>query len=116
MEQIGVPLDRMFTYIAHEVPPNTIDTNSPLPLEVIAPPPPARALRQSARLGAIAHVSTISALKGFRRSFTTSVQSVAVGALAAGAAAALLLDPIIFGALADERGMATWIVLAQWVW
>jgi len=116
MEQIGVPLERMFTYIAHEVPANSVAMDRPLPLEAVTPPPSAHTLRQSERLGAIAHVSTISALKGFRRGLTTSVRGMVVGALATGVAAALLLDPIIFGALADERGMATWVVLAQWVW
>ena len=33
-----------------------------------------------------------------------------------GAVTSLLLDPLIFGALADERGIATWFVIAQWAW
>lgn len=116
MERIGVPLDRMFTYIAHEVPANSVTVGDPLPLATVTPPPSARTLRQSERLGTIAHTSTIAALKGFRHGFATSARGVAIGALATSAAAALLLDPIIFGALADERGMASWVVLAQWVW
>jgi hypothetical protein len=47
--------------------------------------------------------------------FTASVPVVKAGA-AGVVATELLLDPVIFGALADERGMATWFVLAQWVW
>lgn len=116
MEKIGVPLDLLFTYIAHEVPSNTVDADGFIPLEVIAPPPPERTQRLSERLGAVAHTSTISALRGFRRTAAAGALGVAAGTLVAGVVVARLLDPIIFGALPDERGMATWFVLAQWVW
>lgn len=117
MEQAGVPFDRLFTYIAHEVPAGTVGAGGYIPLEAVVPPAPERARHLSERLGSIAHFSTISPLRGFRRTLAASAKGAAVGALVTGAAAAaILLDPIIFGALADERGMATWFVLAQWVW
>jgi hypothetical protein len=99
--------------IAHEVPRNSVCPGGPLPLEVIKPPSPTGVTRTSERLGAIAHAATISLLKGV----LVTARAPVVGASAAGAfIAGLLLDPVIFGAFADEHGMATWFVLAQWVW
>jgi hypothetical protein len=113
MERAGVPLNMLYTYIAHEVPRNSVNPHGPLPLDVIKPSPPSRVVRTSRHLGAIAYTATISLLKGVL--FTASVPVVKAGA-AGVVATELLLDPVIFGALADERGMATWFVLAQWVW
>ncbi len=116
MEKAGVPCDLLHTYIAHEVPNGSVDPAGPIPLEVIVPPVPAHVTRTSRRLGVVAHAATVRLLRGMRHTAGKGLLGIGVATMATGAASALLLDPLIFGALADERGMATWFVLAQWVW
>jgi len=109
MEQAGVPFDLLHTYVAHEVPINSVVEVSAIPLEVIKPPAPAQTVRTSERLGKIAHVTTSSLLKG-------AFVAAAAPLVFTGTAVAILLDPVIFGAIADERGMGTWFALAHWTW
>jgi hypothetical protein len=110
MERAGVPLDLLHTYVAHEVPVGSVVEGSIIPLEVIKPPAPAKTIRTSERLGKIAHVTTSTLLKG-------ALVAAAVPVVAfTSVATAALLDPVIFGAIADERGMGTWFALAQWTW
>jgi hypothetical protein len=105
----GVPLDLLHTYVAHEVPVGSVVEGSIIPLEVIQPPAPAQTVRTSERLGKIAHITTSSLLKG-------ALIGAAAPLVFTGVAMATLLDPVIFGAIADERGMGTWFALAQWAW
>ncbi|HZR43207.1 MAG TPA: hypothetical protein VFB12_24030 [Ktedonobacteraceae bacterium] len=116
IEQAGVPFDMLYTYIAHEVPPYSVPSEGPVPLEVVLPPAPQRTVQTSERLGKIAHVATTSVLAGLGRTATSSLRGAAIAGAVLGAATSVLLDPLIFGAIADERGMATWFVLAQWAW
>ncbi len=109
IERAGVPFDLLHTYIAHEVPVNSVVEGSAIPLELIKPPAPAETVRTSERLGKIAHVTTSSLLKG-------AFIAAAAPLVFTGTAVAFLLDPVIFGAIADERGMGTWFALAQWAW
>ncbi len=109
MERAGVPLDLLHTYVAHEVPVNSVVEGGTIPLEVIKPPAPAHTVRTSERLGKIAHVTTSSLLKG-------ALVAAAAPVVLTGMAMVTLLDPVIFGAIADERGMGTWFALAQWTW
>jgi hypothetical protein len=116
MERAGVPFDMMYTYIAHEVPRGSISEHGPIPLEVILPSAPVETRRTSERLGKIAYTAQ-SSLLGLL-GLTARASALGLGAVSAGAGMALeaLLDPLIFGAIADERGIATWFVLAQWAW
>jgi len=116
MQKAGVPFDMIRTYIAHEVPPYSIREEGPIPLEVIAPPHPEQAVRLSNQLGFIADAATTTLVGSVGRAAKAAAGGT--GAVAAGTAiaASFLLDPLIFGAIADERGMATWFVLAQWAW
>ncbi len=116
MERAGVPFDMIHTYIAHEVPSYSVSPHGPIPLEVIRPSAPIQTSRTSERLGIVAHAATVSLLRGLRRTANASVLAVGAATVGASIAAALMLDPLIFGAIADERGMATWFVLAQWLW
>jgi hypothetical protein len=116
LERAGVPFDLLYTYIAHEVPRNSVAPGAPIPLEVVAPPVSQSGVRLSESLGVAAHLSTISLLKGFRKASSAAIRTTAVGAIGTALATAILLDPLIFGAIADERGIATWFVLAQWAW
>ena len=109
LERAGVPLDLLHTYIAHEVPVGSVVEGSVIPLEVIQPPAPAKTVRTSERLGKIAHTTTSTLLKG---AFVAAAAPVVL----TGMTVAALLDPVIFGAIADERGMGTWFALAQWTW
>ncbi|QBD79221.1 hypothetical protein EPA93_25860 [Ktedonosporobacter rubrisoli] len=116
MRAAGVPFDMLYTYIAHEVPPYSVSEEGPLPLEVIKPPAPAQTVRAAERLGWLAHAATTTLIGSTGRLFSESLRASTRAGLVVGTAAALLLDPLIFGAIADERGMATWFVLAQWAW
>lgn len=116
MKRAGVPFDMLYTYIAHEVPRYSVNEAGPLPLEVVLPPDPARTIQTSQRLGAVAHAATSALLGGLGRAARAGVNGAALATLGSGVAAVILLDPLIFGAIADERGMATWFVLAQWTW
>jgi len=109
MELAGVPLDLLHTYVAHEVPVNSVVEGGTIPLEVIKPPAPAQTVRTSERLGKIAHATASSLLKG-------ALIAAAAPVVFTGVTMATLLDPVIFGAIADERGMGTWFALAQWTW
>jgi hypothetical protein len=109
MERAGVPLDLLHTYIAHEVPVGSVVEGSVIPLEVIQPPVPAKTVRTSERLGKIAHATTSALLKG-------ALVAAAAPVVLTGMTVAALLDPVIFGAIADERGVGTWFALAQWTW
>ena len=109
MERAGVPLGLLHTYVAHEVPVGSVVEGSIIPLEVIKPPAPAKTVRTSERLGKIAHATTSALLKG-------AFIAAAAPAVFTGMTVATLLDPVIFGAIADERGMGTWFALAQWTW
>ena len=109
MELAGVPLDLLHTYVAHEVPVDSVVEGGVIPLEVIKPPAPAKTVRTSERLGKIAHITTSTLLKG-------ALVAAAAPAVFTGMTMLALLDPVIFGAIADERGMATWFALAQWTW
>lgn len=116
IERAGVPFEQVRTYIAHEVPCYSVDPHGPIPIEVVRPPVPAQTRRTSERLGAVACGATISLLKGLRRTATVGILGAGAATVGGIAAAGVLLDPLIFGAVADERGMATWFVLAQWAW
>lgn len=120
IERAGVPSDLLYTYIAHEVPRNSVSEDGPLPLEVICPPAPVQTVQASEQLGTIAHAATAGLLSKLGGASLVGARGAAKGAtlagIAAGVAASLLLDPLIFGALADERGIATWFVIAQWAW
>jgi hypothetical protein len=116
IKRAGVPCDMLYTYIAHEVPRGSVSEDGPLPLEVIIPPAPALTVRTSEHLGTIAHALTVTLLGKLGQAAATSVQGAGVLGLGAGLVTSILLDPLIFGAIADERGMATWFVLAQWAW
>ena len=109
IERAGVPFELLHTYVAHEVPRDSVVEGSILSLELIQPPAPAEVVRTSERLGKIARATT---------SFLRDSALVAASApiLLAGMMAAAPLDPVIFGAIADERGMGTWFALAQWTW
>ena len=80
-----------------------------IPLELIKPPAPAQTVRTSERLGKIAYTTTASLLKG-------ALVAAAAPAVFTGMALVTLLDPVIFGAIADKRGMGSWFALAQWTW
>jgi hypothetical protein len=116
MRKAGVPFDRIFTYIAHEVPRNSVEATLPLPLEAVRPPDPASSLRTVEQLGNVAHALHSTLFNGIGAVTRTSVQGAGVAAAGIGALTTFLLDPLIFGAIADERGMASWFVLAQWAW
>jgi hypothetical protein len=116
IEQAGVPFDMLYTYIAHEVPCGSVSEYGPIPLEVVLPSPPVETRRVSERLGRIAHTAQSSLLGLVGQAARVGVQGVVAAGLGASTALEILLDPLIFGALADERGVATWFVLAQWAW
>jgi len=116
MEKAGVPCDLLHTYIAHEVPSGSVNPAGPIPLEAIVPPVPAHVIRTSRRLGVVAHAATVSLFRGIRHTASKGLLGAGAATMGAVAASTRLLDPLIFGALAGERGMATWFVLAQWVW
>lgn len=115
LRKAGVPFERLYTYIAHEVPRGSVSPDGPLTLEAITPPAPRSGVRTSRCLGNVAHAMTHTVLAALGLAARGGVY----GAALAGAGAetlSILLDPLIFGAFADERGMATWFVLAQWAW
>lgn len=116
MQKAGVPFDRLQTYIAHEVPRNSVSADGPIPLEVIAPPAPASVVHTSQRLGEIAYAATVTFPSVLSKMAFTGIRDVSLVSAGTGVAAAILLDPLIFAALPDERGIATWFVLAQWAW
>jgi hypothetical protein len=114
LERAGVPFEMLYTYIAHEVPPYSVPETGPFPREIITPITDAE--RLSARLGIIANALTGTVISGLKAAATEGVRKAAYLGISLGGTAAALLDPLIFGAIADERGMATWFVLAQWAW
>ena len=145
LQRAGVPLELLHTYIAHEVPANSVSPYGPIPLEAVLPPPSARITQTSEMLGSIAHATTISFLRGTlitasaaargAGTIARDIGSVAgaatltlgtaamslgssAGATAAhvGSRALMMLDPVIFCALPDEDGMAVWYAVASWVW
>ncbi|GCE47298.1 hypothetical protein EI42_00827 [Thermosporothrix hazakensis] len=116
IREAGVPLDQMRTYIAHEVPRNSVSEHGPIPLEVIAPPVPKEAAATAEQLGNIAHIATTIVLGKLKKAFTAGIKGAGIATTGAGIATAALLDPLIFGAYADQHGLATWFVLAQWYW
>jgi hypothetical protein len=145
LQRAGVPFELLHTYIAHEVPANSVSPYGPIPLEAVLPPPSARVTRTSEMLGSIAHAATISFLRGTlltasaaargASSIAKDTGSVAgaapltmgaaamsfgsrTGAAAAnlGSRALMMLDPVIFCALPDEHGIAVWYAVASWVW
>jgi hypothetical protein len=145
LQRAGVPLELLHTYIAHEVPANSVSPNGPIPLEAVLPPPSARITRTSEILGSIAHATTISFLRGMLLTASAAARGAGtmakeIGSVAgaatltlgtaamsfgssAGAATAdvgsralMMLDPVIFCALPDEHGIAVWYAVASWVW
>lgn len=115
LRKAGVPFDRLYTYVAHEVLHGSVSPSGPLTLEAIAPPAPRSVVRTSRYLGNVAQAMTTSVLGGLGLIARGGVYSAALAG-AGTEALSILLDPLIFGAFADERGMATWFVLAQWAW
>jgi len=105
----------LYTYIAHEVPRYSVSEDGPIPLEVVMPPHPQQAVRLSNRLGMIANAATTHWLVSWGRRRSGCAWRGEAGYWF-GCSCLVLLDPLIFGAIADERGMATWFVLAQWAW
>lgn len=116
MRQANVPFDALYTYIAHEVPRNSVDETGPLPLALLTPPQPVASVRTTQRLGIVAHALNRTLLGGLGKATQVGAYSIGVATVGLEAMATVLLDPLIFGAIADERGMATWFVLAQWSW
>jgi hypothetical protein len=116
MEQAGVPFDMLYTYIAHEVPCGSVSEDGPIPLEVVLPSAPIETRHTSERLGNIAFTTQSSLLRLLGLAARTSLLGLGTVSRGAGRAMEILLDPLIFGAIADQRGMATWFVLAQWAW
>ncbi len=114
--QAGVPTELLYTYIAHEVPCGSVSEYGPLPLDVVQPPLPAAQQRVAQTLGHVAHTCTRLITDGLLRTGKSSLYGVGLVGAGASAVAAVLLDPLIFGAIADEHGMATWFLLAQWYW
>jgi hypothetical protein len=116
LRKAGVPFDSLYTYVAHEVPRNSVPATGPLPLAAILPPVPQTSLRTSRSLGVVAQALTASVLGGMGQVARTGVRGTGLVGAGIDTLATVLLDPLIFGAIADERGMATWFVLAQWAW
>jgi hypothetical protein len=116
MERAGVPFDMMYTYIAHEVPRGSVSEHGSIPLEVVLPSAPIETRRTSERLGKISYTAQSSLLSLLGLTAKASTLGLGVVSASAGRALDVLLDPLIFGAIADERGIATWFVLAQWAW
>jgi hypothetical protein len=145
LQRAGVPFELLHTYIAHEVPANSVSPSGPIPLEAVLPPPSARVTRTSEVLGSIAHAATISFLRGTLLTASAAVRGASAiakdmgrvagaatltmgtaalsfgssaGAAAAnvGSSALIMLDPVIFCALPDEHGIAVWYAVASWVW
>lgn len=134
LQRAGVPFELLHTYIAHEVPANSVSPFGPIPLEAVLPPPSAQITRTSEMLGSIAHATTISFLRGTLLTASAAVRGASaatltlstaamsfgssVGDTAAhvGSRALMMLDPVIFCALPDESGIAVWYAVASWVW
>lgn len=138
LQRAGVPFELLHTYIAHEVPANSVSPLGPIPLAAVLPPPSARMTRTSEMLGSIAHATTISFLRGTLLTASTIARGIGSSAGAAtltlgraamsfgssagtatahvGSRALMMLDPVIFCALPDEDGMAVWYAVASWVW
>ncbi len=115
LRRAGVPFDRLYTYVAHEVIHGNVSPYGPLTLEAIEPPAPRSAVRTSRYLGNAAQAMTSGVLGGLGLAMRSGVYGAALAG-ASTEALSILLDPLVFGAFADERGMATWFVLAQWAW
>lgn len=116
LRRANVPFDALYTYIAHEVPRDSVDETGPLPLALLTPPQPAASVRTTQRLGIVAHALNSTLLGGLGKATRAGAYSIGVASVGLEAMTTVLLDPLIFGAIADERGMATWFVLAQWAW
>lgn len=145
LQRAGVPFELLHTYIAHEVPANSVSPIGPIPLEAVLPPPSAQITRTSEMLGSIAHATTISLLRGTLLTATSAARgagtiargvgnaagaatltlgtaamnlgsSASTTAVHVGSRALTMLDPVIFCALPDEHGIAVWYAVASWVW
>jgi hypothetical protein len=145
LQRAGVPFELLHTYIAHEVPANSVSPFGPIPLEAVLPPPSAQITRTSEMLGSIAHATTISFLRGTlltasaaargagtiardlgsvagAATLTLGTAAMSLGSSAGttavhvGSRALMMLDPVIFCALPDEQGIAVWYAVASWVW
>ena len=124
----GIHFESIF--IAHEIPKNSLKYGDQVPLELIAPPPPQRQMKNARRAA--------EAVSGFWDSVVKAVTASAIATVAvAGAAlfapaaavsvlaapiAAVGLDPIIFGLHIDERqkvkgmSLAMWYYITHWTW
>ncbi len=116
IQKAGVPTELLYTYIAHEVPHGSVDEYGPLSLSVVQPPVPPVQHRTAHMLGRIAHALTSTVAGSMRTVSKSSLYGVGLVGMGASAVSAVLLDPLIFGAIADEYGLATWFLLAQWAW
>jgi len=106
----GMDFDAIF--IAHEVPVGQIRSGTPIPYELIMPPPPRRTLQRLHRLDKAISIFHAVAL------LVASAPVVVVSF----AAAMTQLDPILFGLHIDRQNsvqgqpLAMWYYLTHWVW
>jgi hypothetical protein len=106
----GLDFDAIF--IAHEIPSGQIRSGTPIPYELIMPPPPRRTLQRLHHLEKAISIVQAAAM------LAASVPVVAVSF----AAAVTQLDPILFGLHVDYQNcvqgqpFAMWYYLTHWVW
>jgi hypothetical protein len=122
--EAGIHFDGVF--IAHEIPAGQVKQGEPVPLDLIAPPPPPDTMRRMQFL----ERTSQGLWEGVRAGFSmllgagrVASQALATTASAAVAAAPLLaLDPVLFGVHFDDSWqcdgvpIGMWYYITHWHW
>lgn len=128
VHQSGIHFESIF--IAHEIPKNSLNYGEQVPLELIAPPPPPKQMRNAVRAARIVSgfwdgvvsAVTASAMATVAVAGAALFAPIAAVSILAAPVAVVGLDPIIFGLHIDERqkvkGMplAMWYYITHWTW
>ena len=123
--EAGVDFDALF--IAHEIPRGSLQSGEAVPLDLVAPPPPAGVSERLNRLNRVIEnvwdgARTTAGFTAKATAATAAGVAVAGIAVARGALALTALDPILFGVFLDRkhtvRGqpLGLWYYVSHWTW
>ena len=107
----GIEFDAI--YIAHEIPKSSVKPGQPVPLELIAPPPPPETMYRVRKLG--------NEVDKFWKKIA-AISTTTVAATAAAFAALTPVDPVLFGVNINEAWklkntpVGMWYYIARWDW
>lgn len=118
----GIDFDAVF--IAHELPKDNLKPGQPVPLELIAPPPPPAMSRRLNRLNRMNQMvwNSLAAAAGTALEATTAVVTAAGTVAATSIMLLASYDPILFGIYLDKEHsvnghpIGLWYYLSHWTW